>query len=104
MVKFQTSLLLALLCPFSVLAKPFLEAQIKSDDIELGKPAYIKITAEGYEQLRKLSEERKSKFFKKRIPFTSGCSAESCSITFHELSVLPSSINTWKIYPNPPAN
>lgn len=47
MVKFQTSLLLALLCPFSVLAKPFLEAQIKSDDIELGKPAYIKITAEG---------------------------------------------------------
>ena len=47
MVKFQTSLLLALLCPFSVLAKPFLEVQIKSYDIELGKPAYIKITAEG---------------------------------------------------------
>ena len=41
------SLLLALLCPFSVLAKPFLEVQIKSYDIELGKPAYIKIIAEG---------------------------------------------------------
>ena len=49
MVKLHACLLLLLLCPFTVLAKPFLETQVKNSTIELGRPLYIKIIAEELE-------------------------------------------------------
>jgi len=49
MVKLQAYLLLFLLCPFTVLAEPFLETIVKNSTIELGKPVYIKIIAEELE-------------------------------------------------------
>lgn len=49
MVKFHACLLLLLLFPFTVLAKPFLETHVKNTTIELGRPVYIKIIAEELE-------------------------------------------------------